>query len=59
MNHKISILQQEKGLSALSFSLKGNYPLGRIHIPTLEATQSAHWAVNYSPYMRQSDTPMK
>lgn len=40
-------------------SLKGNYPLGRIHIPTLGATKSAHWAVNYTPYMGQSDTSLK
>jgi len=46
----------EKGLTALSFSLKENSPLERIHIPTLGANQSAHWAVNHSPYMGQSDT---
>ncbi len=46
----------EKGRKALSFSLEGNSPLERILIPTLGATQSAHWAVNHSPYMEQSDT---
>jgi len=46
----------EKGRKALSFSLEGNSPLERIHIPTLGANKSAHWAVNYSPYMGQPDT---
>lgn len=39
------------GPKALLTSLKGKSPLERIHIPILGATQSAHWAVNYSPYI--------
>lgn len=36
----------EKGRKALSFSLEGSSRLERIHIPTLGANKSAHWAVN-------------
>lgn len=45
----------EKGLTALLFSFKGNFPLDRIHIPTLGVNQSAHWAVNYFSCIGQSD----
>jgi len=44
---------------ALLFSLEGNSPLERIYIPVLGATQSARRAVNYSPYVGQSDTSLK